>query len=300
MTFSVSVVVCTWNRVTLLRDTVQSLLACSIPEGMSLELIVVDNASTDETPAFLRECRELGAIRTIYESAPGLSNARNAGASSSSGDWIVFLDDDVLVPREYFVELLYALRRFENVDFWAAPVNPVFDEPVPEWLPSVVKRHPWCYSALDLKRPHGPLEPSQFPFGANMAVRRSLALSNPFSNQYGFTHGTAVPGEETDFFARLRAKGAVGWWAPAPAVQHRMPANRANIMYLMRRAFGQGRADLRTARVASRSSLWVPRELSVRLMLLPLDALRGSDVVVVRLVDIVRLFGHVVEWIHAR
>ena len=59
------------------------------------ELLVIDNGSTDDTKQVVEGFRRPG--RTSTESRPGLSSARNAGVAASTGDLIVFTDDDVVV-----------------------------------------------------------------------------------------------------------------------------------------------------------------------------------------------------------
>jgi glycosyltransferase involved in cell wall biosynthesis len=86
----VSVIVPTYNRVALLRCAIESAKA----GGSELEVIVVDDASTDGTPEL---CASLTGIRYIRLSKNrGLANARNVGILESSSEFIAFLDDDDL------------------------------------------------------------------------------------------------------------------------------------------------------------------------------------------------------------
>lgn len=87
---SVSVVITTHNRAQLLPRAVRS----AQQAGSDLEVIVVDDCSTDETPEV---CRNLAGIRYVrLSSNKGLSNARNVGIAESSSEYIAFLDDDDL------------------------------------------------------------------------------------------------------------------------------------------------------------------------------------------------------------
>ena len=80
MTASVSIIVCTRDRAESLRRTLDSLSACEPPADLSVELVVVDNGSTDHTPQIVEKATFHGLpVRRVYESAPGLSRARNAG-----------------------------------------------------------------------------------------------------------------------------------------------------------------------------------------------------------------------------
>lgn len=85
-----SIIITTHNRPTLLRRAVESAFAA----GTNLEVIVVDDASTDETAAV---CRELTGIKYVrVERNQRVAGARNLGVLASSGQYITFLDDDDL------------------------------------------------------------------------------------------------------------------------------------------------------------------------------------------------------------
>jgi len=87
---SVSVVITTYNRPQFLKRAVQSALQA----GPDLEVIVVDDCSTDETPDV---CSELADVRYIrLTTNQGLAHARNVGVAESSSEFIAFLDDDDL------------------------------------------------------------------------------------------------------------------------------------------------------------------------------------------------------------
>src|SRR5438477_8864136 len=97
-TTTASVIVSTRNRAELLRGCLESLLAERPAIGW--EVIVVDNASTDETAATVERCHELAdGIRLEYlvEERLGLSHARNRGVAEARGEYLLFTDDDVLV-----------------------------------------------------------------------------------------------------------------------------------------------------------------------------------------------------------
>ena len=87
---SVSVVITTYNRVKFLQRAIQSALQAR----SDLEVVVVDDCSTDETPDV---CAKLANIRYIRLSTnQGLAHARNVGIAESSSEFIAFLDDDDL------------------------------------------------------------------------------------------------------------------------------------------------------------------------------------------------------------
>lgn len=88
-----SVVLPTHNRVDLLRHAVDTVLAQTEP---AWELIVVDDASTDGTAAYLEEVSRRDARVQVVRNphSKGGAGARNEGISHSRGEWVAFLDDD--------------------------------------------------------------------------------------------------------------------------------------------------------------------------------------------------------------
>ena len=87
---TISVVVPTYNSGERLRQTLDSALGQTVAP---LEIIVVDDGSTDQTPDWIR--RNYGECITVIEQANGgVARARNAGWRAASGEWIAFLDHD--------------------------------------------------------------------------------------------------------------------------------------------------------------------------------------------------------------
>ena len=94
---TISVVVTTHNRAELVLETLASILAQSRPP---LEVIVVDDGSTDATPQSLAPLAASGRIRYVRQANAGLAAARNHGASLARGDYLAFIDDDDLWPAD--------------------------------------------------------------------------------------------------------------------------------------------------------------------------------------------------------
>ena len=98
---SVSVVIPTYNRGPLVLEAVESVLAQTVPP---LEIIVVDDGSTDDTRERLRPY--LTRIVYRYQENQGVSAARNHGIREARGEFIAFLDsDDVWHPRKLELQL---------------------------------------------------------------------------------------------------------------------------------------------------------------------------------------------------
>ena len=104
----VTVVVPTRNRRELLERTLTSVLAQVVVE---IEVIVVDEASTDATAAFLGSLADPRVSVITHRRAQGLAAARNAGLAAATGEWVAFIDDDDLWASTKLAAQLGALRR---------------------------------------------------------------------------------------------------------------------------------------------------------------------------------------------
>lgn len=102
----ISFVVPAYNEAALLGETLDTLRASAAPLGEPFEIIVADDGSTDETAAIARGHGAL--VVTIHVRQIGA--ARNAGARVATGDVLIFVDADTLVPPEVLVRAAAALR----------------------------------------------------------------------------------------------------------------------------------------------------------------------------------------------
>ena len=101
----VSIVIPAYNRAGILADSVSSAFAQT---HRSVETVVVDDGSTDDTPNVLRvlATRYGAALRILRQKNAGASAARNAGRDAAAGEFIQFLDsDDILHPEKIALQL---------------------------------------------------------------------------------------------------------------------------------------------------------------------------------------------------
>jgi glycosyltransferase involved in cell wall biosynthesis len=103
---TISVVIPTYNYGRFLRDAIDSVLAQTYP---ALEVIVVDDGSTDDTPQVLAEYGD--RIRVICQKNEGAGAARNAGIAAARGEYIAFLDSDDIMKAQ---KLERDMARFEG------------------------------------------------------------------------------------------------------------------------------------------------------------------------------------------
>lgn len=105
----ISVIIGTYNRCDSLMKSVQSVILTNVPDGITWELVIVDNNSTDKTRELIADVKfkTTADIRYVLEKRPGLSHARNRGIDESKGRIIAFLDDDCIVDPSWLSCLVH-------------------------------------------------------------------------------------------------------------------------------------------------------------------------------------------------
>jgi len=124
----VSVIIPTFNRKDDLLLCLNSLKNSTYP---NLEIIVVDNASTDGTYNAVKQIFPDVKI-VINDRNLGVTGGRNRGAIESRGDYLLFLDHDMIVDKQMIEELLKAVRVDPKIGI-AGPIIYYYDEPSKVW-----------------------------------------------------------------------------------------------------------------------------------------------------------------------
>src|SRR5690242_18385247 len=121
----ISVVVPAWNAQATLGETLASVAAQTYDK---LEIIIVDDGSTDRTADVAREfCEAEPRARLIRKKNGGVASARNAGIAEAKGDWIAPIDaDDLWHPTRVAKMVAAALATPKPVGFvycWQRPID---------------------------------------------------------------------------------------------------------------------------------------------------------------------------------
>jgi glycosyltransferase involved in cell wall biosynthesis len=228
----ISVVICTCNRADLLPAAIDQVLAQDDPDTPEFELIVVDNNSTDATPAVVqRACAGDGRVRYLHESKQGVSHARNAGLLAARAAIIAYTDDDVRVSRTWLASIVRAFREYP--DAWAVggKVLPIWPSQPPPWLTSA---H-WGPLAL---ADHGD-QPLRLDtnnqlclLGCNLAVLRSaFSRVGKFSANVQRVPGTVASSEDHEFLLRVFGAGAFAVYDPRIIIHAAVQPERLDRAY---------------------------------------------------------------------
>lgn len=132
-----SIVVCCFNSAERLPPTLEHLAALRPPDGEGLELLLIDNASQDDTVAVARRTwAAAGApfpLRVCREETPGLSAARERGIAEARYAYILFCDDDNWLSPDYLQVAQAVLRGRPRLGMLGGLGTPVYEAVPPEW-----------------------------------------------------------------------------------------------------------------------------------------------------------------------
>lgn len=231
---TVSILICTKNRVGALRETLESISRAHVPAGWRVETVVVDNGSTDGTPVFVRSFTfPWGKARLEVEQQRGVASARTRALKEARGEVLLWTDDDVRVPRDW-IERMAAPILDGSSDVLAGGVilAPGRERP---WMGPCMRA--WLASSEALH----PSRPGRV-IGANMAFhRRVLACVDRFDPSLG--PGALGMGEETLFSYQLIEKGFRIDPAFGVQVQHAFDVSRLSVCGFQKIAHAMGRSE---------------------------------------------------------
>lgn len=209
----VSVVICTRNRARALHASLESVaVAVRACRGIEAELVVVDNASSDDTQAVVSAWAETAGLKVtlVREARRGLAAARNAGVRAAHGALLAFTDDDCRLAPDYLHTLLELSARNPGMAVRGGRV----DLGDPEDLPFTIKTDP-TPATYD-----GGRHPGGFIHGCNMAMTRAtFDRIGPFDERFG-AGAPCEAGEDTDYLYRAFLAGIPVEYAPSLVVAH--------------------------------------------------------------------------------
>jgi glucosyl-dolichyl phosphate glucuronosyltransferase len=267
---SICVVLPTRNRRDLALRLLDSVLHQLAPDD---ELLVVDNASEDDTGAaagaLMRERWPAG--RVVTEPTHGLSHARNRALREATAPVVAYVDDDERVDPSW----LAALRRAwaeagPRVAAIGGPMRPDWQAQRPAWLADDLL---YVLSILDLGPERKRLDQTPgtgYLWGGNMSFLREAALEvggfDPdqvyLSRAGSLPLSTARSGEEQKLQDRLADAGWEVWYEPAAAIDHLIPERRVTERFFIdfhrqqaALALGRGRSRVPALRMLAKQSV---------------------------------------------
>jgi len=260
---NISVVTCTHNpRPDYLRRLLDALQAQTLPKEQ-WEFLLIDNASQEPLAGKWGSGWHPHA-RVIREEELGLTAARLRGIRESTGELLVFVDDDNVLDKNYIQNAIAIAAGYPFIGAFGASIKAEFEEPPAPWiapyLPSLaiseIDRDYWSNLYLWSQA---------FPCGAGMCVRRAVAedyvrkiSTNPFRKTLDRT-GTALTSGGDDDLALCAVDLGMGTGRfRSLSLTHLIPKNRLTLDYITRLQAGQAFSYLL---LQSFRTTTIPREI---------------------------------------
>lgn len=127
-----SVIICTYNGGARLSEVLNRLSVQHGPDAGMWELLIVDNASTDDTAVLLRQLTKAfpANVKLIYESQPGKAHALRTAFHAASGEYFCIVDDDNLLDPDYLANGVRFLDENPDAALIAGRTRPQFPDNV--------------------------------------------------------------------------------------------------------------------------------------------------------------------------
>ena len=228
----VSIVVCTFNRSRQVERALVHIAAAAASANLSVEIVVVDNNSRDDTKAVVASAARTSAIpvRYVFEPAQGLSFARNRGLAASKGSIIAFTDDDCVVDPNWVTALWNEFAANPDiavvggrVDLYAPQDQPVSIRPIAERV-----------RYANAGQIYGLI------IGCNLAIRRGVAERiGGFDPAFGGSKG--VVADDVEFVYRALKQRLGILYTPEALVLHNHGRRTAEDLRALARSYVRGR-----------------------------------------------------------
>lgn len=227
----ISLIIATHNRAYGLPALFDALNALEFDEPF--EVIIVDNNSTDDTPAILRELARNAAVpvQVAHERRPGAGCARNTGFRMASGELVAVSDDDCYPHPTLLQGIAQCFDEEPALGYVGGRV--LLHDPT-DWRMTVKESE-----VREVIPPYSFIRPGII-MGANFAFRReTFETLGGFDDDFG--PGTPFVCEDADLLARASDAGWLGAYDPRPIVYHHHRRKTSADAYQLRKMYDRAR-----------------------------------------------------------
>jgi GT2 family glycosyltransferase len=220
-----AIVVLAWNQRELTLECLASLAALDHPAGR-LEIVVVDNGSTDDTARAVREAYPAVTVLETGENL-GYAGGNNAGirhALAQGAEYVCILNNDVTVASAFFAPLLAVLRGGGGVGV-VTPLIVDLAQPERVWaLGSMVDQRRGLVQRLHVAEPASTLRTAE-PFDVDVASGAAMLVRREVFERVGLLdEAFYLYFEETDWCLRVRSSGYRILAVPSSVAWHKVSA----------------------------------------------------------------------------
>lgn len=174
-------------------------------------------------------------LRYVSEPKQGLSIARNTAWVGALYEWVFYLDDDCLPPKDFVKKTIQLIEGGSTYDAFGGPVEAVFKEGAPDWLPDGFGNFSMPYHELNLLT-------TGFLRGPCFMVKRNiLEKLGGFNTELGVKGNALRYGEEIELQMRMREAGYRIGYTPALSIEHFIRTDKLDLNWVLRSEFSRRR-----------------------------------------------------------
>lgn len=242
----ICIVICTHNRASLLRQTLETLMRARRAQGKDVEILVVANACSDETHALLSAMQvdpvwQDLPLRWIAEPTPGKSYALNRAIAETDAAALCFIDDDQLVDPAFLSSLAEALDAHPDFGILCGRIRPAWDGSEPAWVHETGRYYIPIRPFPEYDFGDDPQEITaahKIPSGGNITVRRAVFRHvGQFSTELGPQGHNLMGGEDLEFLRRCLDQGQRILYVPTLRQLHAIEPERMRTGYMLRKSY---------------------------------------------------------------
>lgn len=238
MVEGVSIVITTYNGVSRLKPTLDH-LASQNEIDFDIELVVVDNCSTDNTSNLVKKYwNELGSpynLRVLYENKPGTMYAREKGINEAIYRYILYCDDDNWFCENYVMEAFNIISGNEAIAAVGGAGELVFENGFtpPNWI----AKYEHSYGASPQGKKDGDITNVKGCLYTAGTIIDRVWLNKLYkmgfkSSLQGRIGKSLLGGEDTELTYALKLIGGKLFYSSKMSFMHFMPSNRITWKYL--------------------------------------------------------------------
>ncbi len=237
MKSGISIIVCCYNSAARIPATLKHLSLQHTAPNLDWEIILVDNASTDNTQQTAKEAWEkLGTnvdFKIVEQPKKGLANAREMGVEKAKYDVLIFCDDDNWFEKDYVQNAFTIMKSNEQIGALGGNGIAISDEPLPAWF----EKNKFCYASFPQADKEGDLiDPVSTLYGAGLVVSREaleLLSNKKFKPLLTDRVGSMLTsGGDTELCYAIRLVGYKLWYSETLKFSHYLPSSRLSEAYL--------------------------------------------------------------------
>lgn len=237
-----TILIATHNGAAVIGRTLEGYCQLENVDAPWWKIVVIDNASTDETAEILESFKSRLPLTLLYEATPGKNAALNTGLEEIEGDLIILSDDDSIPQPGFLTDWLESSQKLSDFDVLGGSIHLTFDKAPPKWLLAEKLKFEELY-AIREGVPEGDIHHLKI-YGPNMAVRRRVFDAGVRFDPTIGPNGTDVNysmGSENAFCISAVQAGFRTGFASKPLVHHIVRPHQMTPAYWANRAYKLGR-----------------------------------------------------------